>query len=171
MSGKTELRLFDHDLPQLVVDSACFTDINPSTSLSENASAIDFTINASDTDYLDLNDSLLYLRLKVTTSDGKNIAAASLSTPSNFFMNALFSDVMLSLNDTVIEGGNHLYPYKSTIESIFSLNSEAKRIQLLPMGYQDDEVKRKTWILESRTCELAPYDWTSSTNPSTCYPV
>ena len=155
MSGKSELRLFDVDMPQVVVSSGIFTDVNPSTSLSENSNTVDFIINASETEYLDLNDTLLYLRLKVTASDGKNIAKESLSTPSNFFMNALFSDVSLMLNDTVVEGGNHLYPYKSTIESIFNFNKEVKNLQFYPMGYHDNEDTRKTWISESRVCELA----------------
>jgi len=155
MSGKTELRIFDHQLPQIVTDSAIFTDVNPSTSLSENANTIDFVINGSESEYLDLNDTLLYLRYKVVSNDGKALPATSVVTPANFFMNALFSDVCLTLNDTVIEGGNHMYPYKSTIESIFGFNEDAKNIQLLPMGYEDEEIERKKWLVNSRIGELA----------------
>ena len=154
MSGKSELRIFDHEMPQVVVDSANFVDINPTTSLSENANTIEFCINSSETEYLDLNDTLLYLRLKVTKADGKELPAASNVTPANFFMNALFSDVTLQLNDVIIEGGNQLYAYKSTIESIFGFSNAAKKAQLTPMGFCDDENQRVKWIKESRTMEL-----------------
>ena len=154
MSGKSELRIFDNQLPQIVVDSASFVDVNPQTSLSENASTIEFVINASETEYLDLNDTLLYLRLKVTKQDGSNLATTSIVTPANFFMNALFSDVTLQLNDTVIEGGNQLYAYKSTIESIFAFSKASKKAQLRPMGYCEDEGVHKDWIKDSSMIEL-----------------
>ena len=154
MSGKSELRVFDHEMPQIVVEDANFMDVNPQTSLSENANTIEFAINASETEYLDLNDTLLYLRLNVMAGDGKDLPKGSLVTPANFFMNALFNDVTLQLNDTVIEGGNQLYAYKSTFESIFGFSNTAKKIQLRPMGFNDDEVERKSWIEESKPMEL-----------------
>ena len=154
MSGKSELRLFDPSLPQITIDSAVFSDINPSTAIGENATTIDFLINGSESDYLDLNDTLLYLRLRVTTSDNKVLPNTSAVTPSNYWLNSLFSDVTLSLNDTVIEGGNHLYPYKATIESIFQFDEATKKSQLAPMGYNEDAEERKGWIKNSRTVEL-----------------
>ena len=137
-----------------MIESASFVDVNPQTSLSENANTIEFYINGSETEYLDMNDTVLYLRLSVVGGDGKPLNAASAVTPSNFFMNALFSDVTLQLNDTVIEGGNQLYAYKSTFESIFGFSNAAKKIQLRPMGFNDDEVERKYWIKESKPLEL-----------------
>ena len=130
MSGKSELRIFDRELGQVVIESASFVDINPQTSLSENANTIEFYINGSESEYLDMNDTLLYLRLKVVGGDGKALLAASIVTPANYLMNALFSDVTLQLNDTVIEGGNQLYAYKSTFESIFGFSNAAKKTQL-----------------------------------------
>ena len=154
MSGKSELRIFDHDMGQVVVDSASFVDVNPQTSLSENANTIEFCINGSEIEYMDLNDTLLYLRLKVTAADGKDLTNQSTITPSNFFMNALFSDVTLQLNDVVVEGGNQLYAYKSTFESIFGFSNAAKKTQLRPMGYSEDENESKDWVKMSRTMEL-----------------
>ena len=51
MSGKSELRVFDYEMPQIVVEAASFVDINPQTSLSENANTIEFYINGSKTKY------------------------------------------------------------------------------------------------------------------------
>ena len=154
MSGKSELRIFDQELAQVVVEAASFIDINPTTSLSENANTIEFCINGSESEYLDMNDTVLYLRLHVTGADGKALATTSVVTPANYFMNALFKDVTLQLNDTVIEGGNQLYAYKSTFESIFGFSGETKRMQLRPMGYNDDEAARKKWILDKSQVEL-----------------
>ena len=115
MSGKSELSLFDDIPPQVVIESANFVDVSPLSSIAESQSTIEFSIYGSESEYLDLNDSYLYVALKVTTQDGKTLADSATVCPANYFLNALFDDVTVSLNDTIIEGGNHLYSYKSTI--------------------------------------------------------
>jgi hypothetical protein len=156
MSGKTELRLFDEPLPQLVVESASFVDISPTTSILDESSKIDFVIYGSEREYLDLNDTFLYVRYSVRAADGKtSLPTDSKVTPVRYMMNALFSDVTLSLNDTIIEGGNQLYSYKSTIETIFGFNREAKEVKFAAIGYAEAEDDRKKWIAQSRLAELA----------------
>ena len=155
MSGKTELCLFDEPLPQLVVQGAAFVDISPQTVLTDANSKIEFTIHENKTEYLDLNDSTLYLRYLVKASEGnKALAESSVVTPVNYLMNAIFSDVTLSLNDTIIEGGNQMYSYKSTIETIFGFNREAKKVKLRTIGYDNDADNRKKWIAKSQVAEL-----------------
>lgn len=154
MSGKSELRIFDDVLPQVVVDHGYFVDIQPSTGFNENSTNLEFNIRASDTEYLDLNDTLLYIKLKVMGANNTNLAAAAAVLPANYFMNALFKDITLSLNDTIIEGGNHMYSYKSTIESIFNFTRETKQLQLECMGYNETADERKKWIATSKVCEL-----------------
>ena len=156
MSGKTELLIFDDHPPQVVVESAIFQDIYPSTALDNTTKIIEFQINGSKTEYLDLNDTLLSLKVKVVKGDGTNIKTADAvkPIPSNFFMNALFSDVRLSLNNIQIEGGDSLYAYKATIESALNFSFDSKRYQLLPTGYCDEYDEREKWGGESAEFEL-----------------
>ena len=157
MSGKTELRIFDDAFPQIVAESAIFQDIHPITALDSSSSVIDFKIQGSATDYLDLNDTLLSLRVKVCKGDGSNFTAGDgllRPIPSNFFLNSLFTDVTLSLNDIQIEGGSNIYPYKSTIECAMNFNDDTKRIQLLPAGVSSDENERAKWVGDSNQIEL-----------------
>jgi len=152
--GKTELCVFDNAPAQTMVEEGAFVDIHPTTVIQGEAATIEFVINGSEKEYLDLNDTLLYLRCKVTARNGADLAAAADITPTNYFLNAIFNDVILSINDTVVEGGNRLYPYKATIESIFNFSNSTKDVQLLPAGYSDDEATRRAWIAQSRTFEL-----------------
>lgn len=154
MSGKTELMLFDDPLPQVVVESAFFHDVSPLTSISDQSSKLDFIIHGSEGHYLDLNDTLLYIQYQVVDAKGATLADSTTVYPCNFTMNALFRDVTLQLNDTVIEGGAQLYPYKATIANLFAFNKESKKAKLLPMGYEEDADKRKQWIQKSKICEL-----------------
>ena len=62
--AKTELCIFDSAAPQVVIDSAVFEEIFPINSVTDG-SDVEFSITGSDTEYLDLNDTLLYVQVKV----------------------------------------------------------------------------------------------------------
>ena len=126
MSGKTELKIFDDHPPQVVIEAGYFEDIHPQTSM-DDSNNIAFFVPASNVDYLNLNDTLLSLQVKIVKADGTALTDKDKPVPSNYFMHSLFSDVTLILNDTTIEGGSQLYPYKAVIESDLNFNSEAKR--------------------------------------------
>ena len=153
--GKTELCLFDEAPAQTMVESGLYADIHPTSLIEDTGTNVEFCVNGSETEYLDLNDTFLYLQLKVRNRNGSDLAADAPVVPVNYLMNSLFSDVVLSLNDTVVEGGDRLYAYKSTIESIFNFSEDTKRIQLESAGYSDDDKTRKAWIALSRQFELA----------------
>jgi len=147
------LKIFDDHPPQVVVEAGYFEDIHPRTSL-DDASSIEFYIPASNVDYLDLNDTLLIIQVKVVKKDGSALLEADKPVASNFFMYSLFSDVSLSLNDTTIEGGSQTYPYKAFIESSLNFNIEAKQTQLNALGYDTNKQDRKDWLLKSQVVEL-----------------
>ena len=128
MSGKSELLIFDEVKPQVVVNSASIIDVVPTVSLSDVENRIEFLIHGSENEYLDLNDTFLYIQYSVKQADGRNaLDDTSKAIPCRFFMNSMFSDVTLALNDVVVEGGNQLYPYKSTLETILVLIGKQSR--------------------------------------------
>ena len=156
MSGKSELKIFDDLPPQVVVESGYFEDIHTRNSLDEGNAVVEFYIPASNVDYLDLNDSLLSLRVKVVKRDGSSFAATdtNLPTPMNFLMYGLFTDVIVDLNDVTIEGGSSGYPYKAAIESLLNFNSEAYNTQFYSLGYDLRKESRSSWIKQSSVVEL-----------------
>ena len=153
--GKTELCVFDGAPAQTMVEQGVFVDVHPTTIIEGGGNNIEFYIAGAENDYLDLNDTFLYLQLKVMEKNTSALAAGADVVPSNFFFNSLFSDITLTINDTVVEGGNRLYAYKSTIESIFNFSNDTKAIQLEPAGYQPLADGRKAWIAESRMFDMA----------------
>lgn len=156
MSGKSELKIFDDHPPQVVVDSGYFEDVHPRTSLSDSANLIEFFIAGSNVDYLDLNDTLLSLQIKILNKDGTGIKDdATKPYPANYTMHAMFSDISLSLNDTQIEGGGgNIYPYKAAIEGDLSCSRESKDTELYCSGYEKDKSKRREWIRDNNIMEF-----------------
>ena len=150
---KTELSLFDSPLTQVTMDRALWVDIYPVASLDGNG-PIEFCFMGTQDEYLDLNDTMIYVKLKVTKKDGTALAATSVATPANLTLAALFSDITLSMNDTVIEGGNFLYPYKSIMSSLLQYDNGMKTTQLEAAGYNEVEATRRGWIAASRSHEF-----------------
>ena len=151
--AKTELCIFDSALPQVVVDSTSFEEIYPINAL-EGSSDIQFTIVGSNTDYLDLNDTLLSVSVKVTDEDGKALADNADVVPSNYFFHTLFKDVILTMNNEVIEGGNNVYAQKALIETILNYGNDTKEVYLDSIGYEDSAETRKGWIAKSKVFQM-----------------
>ena len=116
MSGKSELLLFSEPAPQSVIKSSIFDEIGPSTTISNQPDATyDFHIKGSNTQYLDLNESSIVVKFHVYNIQGNlpiQLKATDDAAGCNFFLNALFKDVSLTLNNRLVEGGNALYPFQ-----------------------------------------------------------
>ena len=147
---KSELSLFDPPLTQVTMERAHWVDMYPIASLDGNG-PIEFSFLGTQDEYLDLNDTSLYVKLKVTKNDGSALPAVATATaiPANLTLSALFTDVTLTMNDTVVEGGNFLYPYKAMMTSLLQFDEGMKKTQLEAAGYNANAAIRKGWIAGS----------------------
>ena len=150
-SAKSELCIFDHATPQVVIDASSFEAYYPKDAIS-NTNTIEFNINASETDYLDLNDTLLSVKIKVTKGDGKDIDDGTDVTPSNYLLYTLFKEAVLSFNNIKIEDTNDKYTIKAIIENClnFSADTETTFLQCIGWGKED----RKKWAAKSNIISL-----------------
>ena len=153
--GKSELCLFEPTAYQVVVQSAMWCDIHPTTSLDKSAN-IEFHIKGSTDEYLDLNDTILCLNARCSTKDGKKPIDSTKTniTTTNYLMHALFDDVIVKLNDVKIEGGSRLYAYKAIMQNELNFSNPTKQIQLRAAGYERDEAKRRKAYLFGNEFQL-----------------
>ncbi|KAK2810389.1 hypothetical protein Q5P01_000404 [Channa striata] len=70
----SELDLFSCPLTQMSVEGSQYVEISPISSITDRG-PIEFYIVAKGEKYLDLNNTILYLRLKITNADGTDLAA------------------------------------------------------------------------------------------------
>ena len=151
--AKTELCIFDTVLPQVVIDSANFEEIYTFNAL-DGFSDIKFLIIGSNTEYLDLNDTLLSVTVKVLGEDKNDLEKDADVTPSNYFLHTLFKDVCLTMNNEIIEGGNDKYAHKALIETIINYGKDTKDVYMDSIGYSEDEAERKKWIANSNSFNM-----------------
>ena len=163
--GKSELGLFDPQPVQTSMERGVYVDIHPLTSPS-GGGPIEFLISGSSDEYLDLNDTMLYVRGKVKKEDKTNLTDNAHIALSNIALASFFSDVSVVINDRQVEGGNHLYPYKTYMSYLLRFNKEAVETHVRGTGFYKDEFgkmedteqrgfkSRKLLIAQSKTFEL-----------------
>lgn len=143
--AKSELCIFEPSAVQVVAQDGMWCDIHPSSTL-EKANSLQFVISGSSQDYLDLNDTTLYIKAKYVGKNGGALTKDQVTiAPCNYLLHGLFDDVIVYLNDVKIEGGSRLYAYKAVIQNELNFSDETKGLQLAPAGYETDENDRKKW--------------------------
>ena len=127
--SKAELELFSVPPLNTSMEKAGYVVSLPVSSLNDTG-PIEFNINASADEYIDLGRTYLYVKLKVTKDDGENLDVTEKVAPVNLFLHSLFSQVDVKLRDTLVTPSVNTYPYKSYLETLLSYRSDAKETQL-----------------------------------------
>ncbi len=133
-----ELSLFELPPTQVAVSDATFQEIRPLSQLSGDV-PIEFRISAANSlDYLDLNGSMLYVKLKLTKSDGTNLLAGDVVGPANLFLQSLFQTTEVTLQNKVTSICNH-NPYIAMIQSLLKYGEDANLSQMKSQLFIKDE--------------------------------
>lgn len=166
---KTELDLFTVPYTQTSIEKSTFLEIPPISALTDSG-PIEFFISASGEDYLDLNDSYLYTRVRITNPDGTVLANAADVGFINYPGCSLFSQVDIMLGDRLITQSSNTYPYRGIIECLLNYGKDTLDTQFSTGlfckdtgGKMDDTSitgdnlgleKRGVYTVESKVVEL-----------------
>ena len=136
-SVHTGLDLFSLPPTQTSVQDGLWVEYHPLATLAPSA-PIEFTVSGATADYLDLSNTYLNLRAKIIRADGTNLEVNTDVAPINYWMHSLFSQVDVSLNDTLVTPSENTYPYRAYIEATLNYGREAKKSHLTSaMFYRD----------------------------------
>ncbi|XP_066485954.1 uncharacterized protein F54H12.2-like [Tiliqua scincoides] len=166
---KSELDLFQIAPTQTSIEGSVYVEVPPLTAVMESSS-LEFFIVGNGEDYLDLNNTLLYLRCKIVKEDGGNIDRQAEVALVNYPIASIFSQLDVTLGDRLISQSNNCYPYRAFIESVLNYGEDALSSQFSAgMFYKDtpgehdsadldgqneEFIKRVGLIAESRKIEL-----------------
>ena len=138
---KSELDLFSVPPTQTSIENGNWIEYHPLTAVGDD-SPIEFDINGTGEDYIDLANTMLLVRAKIINMDGTNTADADPVGPTNLWLHSLFSQVDISLNGTQVTTSTNTYPYRAMIETLLSYGNDAKESQLTSSLYYDDQAGR-----------------------------
>lgn len=131
------LDLFSLPPTQTAVEDGLFVEYHPLASLSPGA-PVEFTISGATAHYLDLSSSYLHVRARITHADGTPLAPGTEVGPVNYWLHSLWSQVDVSLNDTLVTSSENTYPYRAYIEATLNYGGEAKKGPLTATMYYKD---------------------------------
>lgn len=135
---KSELDLFMIPPTQTAIEKGHFVEYHPLATISESG-PVEFNITGNSEDYIDLSASYLYVKVKLTNADGTPLPDKAPVAPVNLFLQALFSQVDVSLNERVISSSSNTYPYRAYIETLLNYGEDAKKSLLSCECFFKDE--------------------------------
>ena len=125
---KTELDLFSLPLTQTSIEKCSYQEIPPVSAISDTG-PIEFFVTGSSEDYMDLNNTFIYMRAKITRANGANLPADAKVGFINYPGCSLFSQVDVMLGDTLISHSSNTYPYRGIIESLLNYGTDTLHTQ------------------------------------------
>ena len=126
---KSELDLCSVPPTQTNVGNGNWIEYHILTSMGDD-SPVEFEINGNGEDYIDLANTMLYVRAKTSRMNNTNIADDAAVGPVNLFLHSMFSQVDISLNGTQVTISTNTYPYRAMIETLLSYGADAKQSHL-----------------------------------------
>ena len=103
----------------------------------DSQGTIDFVVSPSST-YLDLSQSYLRVKAKITLANGDNIAGGARVALVNYGLHSMFSDVTVYVGGVQISSCSGAYPYQAYLQSLLSFGVESKHSHLQgAMWYSD----------------------------------
>ena len=133
------LDLFSVCPTQTSIESGDYIEYLPLGNV-EGATNIEFFVNQKNsTEYIDLSNSYLHMKVKVVNNDGTPLNDDAPVAPVNNFLHSFFSQLDISLNNTLVTPSENTYAFRAYIENTLNYNSNAKKTQLSSEGYYRDD--------------------------------
>ena len=134
---KPELDLFSDQPVQTSIEQGLDIEYHPFSALKQGG-PIQFHIEGTGDEYLDLYNSYLYVEAKVVQADGTPLPEDVNVAPVNLTLHSLFSQVDITLNKKLVTPSKPNYPYRAYLETLLSYGQEAKATQLTcELWYKD----------------------------------
>lgn len=162
------LDLFKAPVLQTSIEKYTYVDIHPVNAIANN-SPIEFDCHQSADEYTDLLNSFLYIRCRIVRQDGGlmrenvmnedgNVAQRRDSDvhPENLVLSSIFSDVIVSINQRIVSGGDQLYPYHAYFKALMSSSDEAQ-LRLYPAGFFEPAAAEENLIENHRESHWVDY--------------
>lgn len=140
-AAPSSLDLFQKTSTQTAIVDGSWVEIRPLNSIEERA-PVDFHIDGTGEDFIDLADTYLKVKIRITSANGENgYAAGDQVAPVNLILHSMWSKLDVSFNGKRISSSGHTYPYRAYIESSLNLGSDVKTGQLSASGWHMDSAE------------------------------
>ena len=105
----------------------------------DDDSATDFEISGSGTDFLDLANTFIKAKVRVTTPNGKDgfPADANIAHVNNL-LHSMFAKVDVMLNGKTVCSSDYHYAHRAYIETLLNFGTDTKKGELTAAFWHED---------------------------------
>ena len=133
----SELNLFEPAVSQSAVVGEFVQEFKPLATIIQG-SPLNFEIEGGGNNYVDLNNTKLEVRVKLTGADGAAIAGGTRVGVANLTLHSLFSSMIVKVQDKVVTDSNNLYGYRALLETLINYQSDVLKTRMLCEGFIED---------------------------------
>ena len=137
----SQLDLFTVPPTQTSIVSGTWDAYHPISNLLEG-SPIEFHIAGTPEEYVDLAQTKLHIKAKITNGDGTNLADGAQVGPTNLFLQSMFSQCEVMLNERLVSPASTNYAYRAYLETLLNYGKEAKESQFTASMFHKDTAGR-----------------------------
>jgi hypothetical protein len=138
---KTELDLFSLPPTQTSIETGKWIQYKPISTLTDD-SPIEFVVPGNGDEYVDLSNTMIQVTASIIKSTGAKITVEAESKtigPVNNWLDSLFSQVDMSMNQKLVTPQNNTYAYRAYIETLLNYGYDARNSQLTCGLWSTDE--------------------------------
>jgi hypothetical protein len=110
----------------------------PQSNIQDDMVPIQFSVGSSSSHVNDLENSFVYLRMKILKSDNSKLTNADIVAPTHDFFGSLFSGVEVTLNGYPVSSSGNLYGYRHHIFNLLTYGTGYKSSILSEELYYPD---------------------------------
>ncbi|XP_073192843.1 uncharacterized protein F54H12.2-like [Lepidochelys kempii] len=148
--NKSKLGLFQIAPTQTSIEKSIYVEVPPVSGIVE-AAPINFFIAGNGIDYMDLNNTLLYLCYKIVKGDRTELTGEAEVGLLNYSVASIFSQLDVTLGDCLVSQSNNCYPYMAFIESMINYSDDTLAPQFpASLFYKDTLRQHKETEMDGR---------------------
>ena len=137
-AAPSSLDLFQKTDTQTAIVDGSWMEIRPLNSIEERA-PIDFHIDGTSEDFIDLADTYLKVKVRITSANGEaGYGVDDQVAPVNLLIQSMWSKLDVSFNGKRISSSGHTYPFRAYIETALNFGNDVKNGQLSASGWHMD---------------------------------
>ena len=125
----SELMLFQNPVVNEGIEYLQWIECRPVNQITEDGS-IGIHLKASRSQYLDLQRSRLYVKAKIVKEDGGSLEATDVVTPVNLWLQSLWNQVDVFLQQKLVSSSGTNYAYKALMDVLLNYGGDAESTQL-----------------------------------------
>lgn len=118
------LNLFSVPPNQVAVQGHYYEDLRPVSQFQQTP--LEFETNLQGDTYTDLSKSKLFLKVRILKADGSRLDETVKVSPVNLFFHALFKQVDVYLNRTLVSSSGDTYALKAYLKTLFNSTGDEK---------------------------------------------